>query len=385
MKIVHMCLASFFPDNYSYQENMLPKFHKKLGYEVEVIASPQSYDEHGKACLVPAPDEYINENGIKVTRLPFKGKSSIAKKLRRYSGTCEALEKAAPDVLFIHGGQFSDMDRVVKYLKSHRDVRVYVDNHADFSNSAKNPISKIIYHGMIWKRCEKMIEPYAVKFYGVLPARVDFLKDVYGLPPEKCELLVMGADDDLVAEAKNRGLREKIRAEYGLKTTDFVIATGGKINANRPETLSLMEAVIRLDRPDVRLLVFGNASDELKPRFDELCKSGRIVYAGWIKSSETYGMFEASDLVVFPGLHSVMWEQAVAQGKPCLFRDIEGFHHVDIGGNAVFLKDVSTDGLAKAISDVADNPEKLNEMKRAAEEKGMKEFSYLEIARRCLL
>ena len=37
MKIVHLCLGCFFPDNYSYQENMLPKFHKELGYDVKVL------------------------------------------------------------------------------------------------------------------------------------------------------------------------------------------------------------------------------------------------------------------------------------------------------------------------------------------------------------
>ncbi len=30
MKIVHMCLGCFYPDNYSYQENMLPKYHKEM-------------------------------------------------------------------------------------------------------------------------------------------------------------------------------------------------------------------------------------------------------------------------------------------------------------------------------------------------------------------
>ncbi len=385
MKIVHLCLGSFYPDNYSYQENMLPKFHKKLGYDVEVIASSQSFDKQGKACFVPAPDEYLNEYGIKVTRLSYRGGNCISKKLRRYSGTYNAIEKAAPDVLFIHGGQFLDSDKVIGYLKRHPGVTVYVDNHADFFNSAKNWLSKNLFHKIIWRRCERKLEPYVRKFYGVLPARVDFLKDVYGLPEDKCELLVMGADDELVASSKEPGRREETRKKHNLGEADFAITTGGKINANRPETLSLMEAVIRINRPNVKLLIFGNASDELKPRFDELCKSDRIVYVGWIKSSETYDLIEASDLVIFPGLHSVMWEQAVAQGKPCLFRDMDGFHHVDIGGNAVFLKDVSTDGLFRAITDILDHPEKIVSMKKAAEEKGMQAFSYENIARRCLM
>ena len=71
MKVVHLCLGSFYPDNYSYQENLLPKFHKELGYEVEVIASTQSFDEHGKVCYLPKAGTYQNEYDIKVTRLPY--------------------------------------------------------------------------------------------------------------------------------------------------------------------------------------------------------------------------------------------------------------------------------------------------------------------------
>ena len=39
MKVVHLCLACFYPDGYSYQENMLPQYHKMLGMEVAIIAS----------------------------------------------------------------------------------------------------------------------------------------------------------------------------------------------------------------------------------------------------------------------------------------------------------------------------------------------------------
>ena len=66
MKVVHLCLGCFYPDNYSYQENMLPKFHKELGCDVEVIASVQSFDEHGKVCFLDKTGSYKNEYGIKV-------------------------------------------------------------------------------------------------------------------------------------------------------------------------------------------------------------------------------------------------------------------------------------------------------------------------------
>ena len=384
MKIVHLCLASFYPDNYSYQENMLPKFHKELGFDVEVIASTQSFNEHGKTCYLDKVGSYQNEYDIKVTRLAYKSGNKIWKKLKRYIGTYDAIEKATPNVIFIHGCQFLDIDQVVRYLKKHPNVKVFVDNHADFANSATNWISKNILHKIIWRHCAHKIEPYTTKFYGVLPARVDFLKNVYKLPAEKCELLVMGADDELVEKAKTMNCRKTIREKYVISEDDILVVTGGKINRNRPEVLNLIEAVISLDNPKIKLLVFGNVSEEYKERFKQLCENDKVIFAGWLKSADTYEYFEAADLVVFPGLHSVMWEQVVAQGKACVFRDIEGFHHVDVGGNALFVKNVSVEGFRKALSELVDDKDKIKEMTSIAEEKGMIVFSYADIARRSI-
>ena len=52
MRILHLCLANFYIDNYSYQENMLPKYHKMMGHYVSVIASKVSFDENGELCLL---------------------------------------------------------------------------------------------------------------------------------------------------------------------------------------------------------------------------------------------------------------------------------------------------------------------------------------------
>ena len=72
MKIVHLCLGAFFPDGYSYQENMLPKFHQKMGYDVEVIASLVTFDKDGHFTLYPQAKTYRNEYRIRVTRLDYK-------------------------------------------------------------------------------------------------------------------------------------------------------------------------------------------------------------------------------------------------------------------------------------------------------------------------
>lgn len=384
MKIVHLCLCSFFPDNYSYQENMLPKYHKKLGYDVEVIASTQSFDKQGKVCYLDNVGTYHNEYDIKVTRLAYKSNRKIWKKLKRYIGVFEAISKAEPDVLFIHGGQFLDIDQVVKYIKMHPDVKVYVDNHADFSNSATNWFSKNILHRIVWKHTVHKIEPYTRKFYGVLPVRVDFLKNVYGLPADKCELLVMGADDELVERAKTSGARERIRKQSGIKNDDFLIVTGGKIDKWKTQTLLLMQAVQNISNPNVKLIVFGSVNDELIEQVKALSDSNKVQYIGWISSDDTYDYFEASDLVVFPGRHSVMWEQATGQGKPMIVKDWPGTHHVDLGGNVIFLTEDSVSEIQEKIEYLLSDPSKLSEMTKIAQEKGMQIFSYADISKRAI-
>ena len=384
MKVVHLCLGSFYPDHYSYQENLLPKFHKELGYDVEVIASTQSFDEHGKVCYLPNAGTYQNEYDIKVTRLCYKSENKIWKKLKRYQGTYAAIEKAAPDILFIHGGQFLDIDQVVKYLKKHPNLTVYVDNHADFSNSATNWFSKNVLHKIVWKHTEHQIEPYTKKFYGVLPVRVDFLKDIYGLPANKCELLVMGADDELVEKAKSSGARERIREKYGIRDTDFLIMTGGKIDQWKTQTLLLMQAVKNIKTDHLKLIVLGSVTQELIDKVKALADGTKVQYIGWVQSKDIYEYFEASDLVVFPGRHSVMWEQVVGQGVPMLVKDWPGTHHVDIGGNVRFLTKDSVAEIQGEIERLLENPEEYKKMKTVAEEKGMQVFSYRDIARRAI-
>jgi len=118
MKIVHLCTCNFFIDGYSYQENMLPKYHVKMGHDVTVIASLVSFNQEGKACLLPSPSERIDENGFKVIRLAYKKPTRINKFLRRFHDFYNTLCKENPDVIFCHGVSL-DTTEIVKYLKKH--------------------------------------------------------------------------------------------------------------------------------------------------------------------------------------------------------------------------------------------------------------------------
>lgn len=382
MRVTHLCLACFYPDGFSYQENMLPKFHKQQGHEVQIIASLQNIDTKGRTVYYPQATSYLNEYGIPVTRLDYRSPVRLNKKLKRFRNLYETLEKSNCEVLFIHGCQFLDADIVVKYLRKHPDIRVYVDNHADLHNSAMNFVSKNILHRILWRRCARMLDPFVTKWYGVLPARVDFLHDVYGISKDRIELLVMGADDERVKAALQPAVRQTIRKQYGIREDDFLIITGGKIGHGKRRVIDLMDVVNHLPRDDVKLIVFGSVIPELAPLVQERC-SDKVQYIGWVESAESSNYLAAADLAVYPGLHSVLWEQTVALGIPVICTRFPGMEHIDLGGNVRFIGAEGSEEIDRAIKDVLDGDRYL-EMKRIAREKGIKTFSYSEIAARSI-
>ena len=177
MKILHCCLAAFYIDNYSYQENILPKFHKLQGHDVRILASTETYLDNKKLGYTNS-GVYLNENAIEVKRinyikwLPFR----VIKKLRIYVGVKEVLESFEPDIIFIHNTQFASILEIAEYCKKTKNVKVFADSHTDFVNSGKNWVSRNILHRIIYRYFTKRIEPYVIKFFGTLPSRNAFLK-----------------------------------------------------------------------------------------------------------------------------------------------------------------------------------------------------------------
>jgi glycosyltransferase involved in cell wall biosynthesis len=329
-------------------------------------------------------NKYKNQDHVTMIRLSTQKNKPYTYKFKRFENLYPTIEEISPDVLFIHGCQFIDIKIIVKYLKAHPNIVTYVDNHADFSNSASNWLSKNILHKLIWRHYAKMIDRYIKKFYGVLPARVDFLIDVYKLPKEKVELLVMGADDELVEKAKNPEVKRYLRKKYNIAQDDFLIMTGGKIDLAKRQTLLLMQAVQSIPSERVKLIVFGSVVDELKNQVQDLADGKKVQYIGWIDANESYEYFASADLVVFPGRHSVFWEQVVAQGIPMIVKYWQGTTHIDIGGNCQFLYEDSVDEIQHVIESLVDYSEKYQQLWDAAQKSVKNNFLYSEIAKKSL-
>lgn len=375
-RILHICMAQY-SDGWSYQENLLSKYHKVLGFDVYMLTSMYHYNK-GKLVL-DDKTEFVDCNGCKVTRL--KTKSGLFKsKLPKYAGFYEFIKKIKPDIIFSHGVQYRDLALVNQYVNNNPNVVLYCDNHADFSNSATSFLSKKILHEIIWKHYAKKVSKNTKMFYGVMPSRVDFLLNEYKLPKEKVKLLVMGADDEAVKKALTPSVKNAIRSKYNIADDDFLIMTGGKIDLAKQQTLKLMEAVNKIDNPKVKLIVFGSVVDELKDAVNSMC-SDKVQYIGWVESKNSYDYFGAADLVCFPGRHSVFWEQVAGLGIPMICKYWEGTTHVDVGGNVEFLKEGTTEELINVITKISSDKEFYANMLNAARNNAKQTFSYLRIAK----
>lgn len=141
-----------------------------------------------------------------------------------------------------------------------------------------------------------------------------------------------------------------------------------------------MEAVKNFN--NVKLLVFGNINDNIKNDFNKALNKN-VIFIGWIKAENVYDYFLSADLVFFPGLHSVLWEQACACKVPCVFSDIKGMEHLNNGGNSLFIKDKTVKGMRDLIENLIFT-EKYFEMLQIAKSEKTDIYLYSKIAEKSL-
>ena len=382
MKIVHVCKQ--YTDGLSYQENNLAVAHKLLGHDVTVITSCKVWNKKGKLILYKS-GEYFDSNGVKIIRQSFKFSffKNIQYKLEMFRGLRNNLQKERPDIIFKHNCEGMTLNTILSYKRENKNVRVFIDNHVDLSNLSKKwYVVKFLYRGL-WRYYINHLIPYTEKFYGVLTARVETLQSIFGVPKEKIELLIMGANDRYISEARNDAERKRIRDKYHIGENDILIVTGGKIDREKKQVLLLIKAIKKMDK-HIKLIIFGSIEDFFKEEMRLLIDGIKVQFIGWLEAKDIYKFLYAADLAVFPGRHSVIWEETVGLGIPAVFKYWEGITHIDIGGNCKFIYQDTVEEIIKVLRQVVENPKVYKRMERISREKGIKIFSYINIAKRSI-
>lgn len=387
MKILHCCLAAFYIDDFGYQENIFPREHKRLGHEVEVLASTETYDAN-LTLSYKEPSRYLSSDGYWVTRVAYVPwlPKAVARKLRIYRDVAHCLARFRPEVIFLHDLQFLGIFAILRHSRKH-NVRLYVDTHTDEVNSGRSLASKWILHRIVYRLCARAADKVAVKFWATLPLRATFLSRNYGIPPQRISLLPFGADDGRIGAQDRAVVRRSMRRSHGIDDEEFVFVFGGKIDA-RKNAIRLLRAfaTLRKKAPElrVRLIVFGMPVPAMEAEFRASIIQEGVTHIEWIAAQSLYQVFWAADFAIFPGTHSVLWEEAAGLGLPLAVKRWEGITHLDCGGNCLLLERSDEAELVEVMERIATDRGLYSTMTEVAMGKAAREFSYSAIAARSI-
>lgn len=386
LKIVHLCLSGPYNDNWGYQDNLLPLYQQNLGHDVTVIATNTMHGPKGP--IIPCEEgDYRLDNGLHIIRISVK--PLLTKRLGKAYGyfyVYDLLKSLRPDYIMVHGLVSITALQAVKYKKRiNSNCVIVADTHTDFNNSPlKNTLKNKIYYLSLVVLNKICIKHYS-RIFGVTPWRIIYASKVYKIPLNQIELLPLGGDTDIIEWDKKQEIRTLVRRKYSIKNSDFVIVSGGKMDEQK-NIHSLIEGVAEINKSDIKLIIFGSLADEYKEQITNLLYqyNEKVHYIGFLTTLEIYNLFIAADLAVFPGGHSVLWEQAIACGLPAVFKWWPGMEYLDVGGNCIFLKSANSQEIRNLLEDLLIDFNKILIMREVARSKGYSMFSYREIAKTSL-
>ena len=322
MKILMLC--ELYIENLEYQENLLVKYYRKHGHEVTVITSTYDnvFDYYNNQHDNSKPAHTFQDHGATIIKLPFK--FNFKGKIKKYTNISKIVEEFQPDLLYIHD-IMPNMFEMLPYKKRNPHVKMIMDYHADYSNSANNWLSLNILHKIIRKYIYmNPIRKHISKFYPIIPGSTKFLKEVYKIPESQMEVLPLGADVDLAAEIRQSDARNKIRKCLHIEKDQKVLFTGGKF-APLKRTELVLEAFNQINDPNLHLIVVGDADENMQDYKNRLlalaAENKNIHFVGWQNNHGVYQHLVASDIAVFPASQSIIWQQALASHLPLIIGD----------------------------------------------------------------
>jgi len=376
MKILHV--VQYYNDGYSYQENLLPKYQSKLGHDVVLVTSDRMspFVDHGR---VIGEGSYMDD-GFRVVRLPIRGefKARFVLFRRLY----EVLESEKPDYIFHHEITSPSLLTVAKYKRAHPSTYLVVDHHSDYLNSGTIAAWRFFYYRTLWKNLLARYYKYVDAFYSVTSGCKMFAEKELGVPQGKHELLFLGADTEIFHFDED--WRRKIRGELGFTNDDFVMITAGKLDRLKKTDL-IIKAMKEMDSEKVKLIIVGSIEKNYGTYLDSLIGDDkRIMKIGWVQSSEIYKYFSASDLAIFPGSQSVLWQQAVASELPLLIRYRMDSEYLIAAGNGLNIFSDDHKEIKQIISILVNNRLMLKKMSEKARFVRDNILSYEKIAQRSL-
>lgn len=174
---------------------------------------------------------------------------------------------------------------------------------------------------------------------------------------KKVELIYNGSEDR-VTKLNRTDARKKIVNKYGIKDTDKLIVTVGRIDPIGKNLIKLIDAinVLAVKYKDFHVFLVGDSnfsnSFMVPEKIEYMDLKKHITLTGYVDLDELNIFYNASDLLVFPSVHEgfgLPLVEAMKCDLPIACSDIEVFHEV-AGNAAIYFDPFNSDDIAEKIA-----------------------------------
>lgn len=379
MIIVHIDFTGTFNEEMNYQENLLPRVNVQHGHTVYFLTTCYRWNQDTEEKTVPG--RYELKDGVRLIRIPFMrlGFEFLEKKLRAVNGLERILQELSPDVIMIHCAQTLACYPVMRYIKKHANVRLYVDSHTDFNNSANTFFSREILHRIVYKPIVRKLESFVDSFLCCTYECMVFMQEMYGISERKLELFSLGGLVPGDQEYMRR--RNKIRTLYNITPGEVLIVHSGKMDEMK-KTVELVRAFNSLQTNDsARLLLLGAMDEYVKENIETIINDNdRIQYLGWKTGEEVTDYLCACDLYCQPGSQSATMQNAACCRSALLLYPHASYTYL-MGNDAAFWAE-DEDEIRQTLSHAINCQDLLKEKTKQAFEVATEKLDYNRLAAR---
>ena len=319
MKIVNV--EDFFHPDAGYQINILPKYLSKMGHEMTIITSEMDKIPDGlttffgREHIEEKDKKYVNENEVKIIRLPIK--AFLSGRAVFTSQLFQTISDEKPDIVYIHGNDtLTGMWYLMQYKKL--GYPLVMDSHM-LEMASVNRFNK--FFRWFYKH---FFTPIIIKNHiPVIRTQNDhYVEKCLGIPMAQAPWISYGSDTVLFHPDKE--VKKSFRLEHGISEDDFVVVYTGKLDEAKGGKLlaQAFREKFRTDRKVV-LLVVGKTSGEYGKEVEKIFSESenRIIRFPTQKYCDLARFYQAADLSVFAKQCSLSFYDAQACGLPVLSED----------------------------------------------------------------
>nr|WP_319374732.1 glycosyltransferase family 4 protein [uncultured Methanobacterium sp.] len=317
MKIVHV--MDWYMPNMGYQENFLPLEQKKLGNDVEIICSDRIPKIEGfkETIGIKLQNRIIGEgnfpdNGINIHRLNcYEIRGLVFLK-----GLKKKIDELKPDIVHLHGSLTLSTFRVLISLNN-KNYKIVVDDHSNINNMNLSLVYKVSF-----KLFYKIYSRKVACFLPVTYSAENNLKNILGINDDKINIIHLGGSSNRFY--RNELMRREARRELNLDHDDILLIFAGKFTKKK-DVHVLIESLNLSILENLKLLLIGQGSEYYMNYLYSLVKKfnlqNNIIFKDFVPNYNLPKYYNAADIGVWPGNHSITVIEASLTGLPIIIPD----------------------------------------------------------------